>query len=78
MARLADCRKLLYFAMLIVWALAAYARYKPFLNPMAAVWHQACDYCDRASGALEAGQKLLKTFPPQLQESWQWRLTSLD
>jgi len=36
---------------------------------MAAVWHQACDYCDRASGALEAGQKLLKTFPPQLQES---------
>jgi len=29
MARLADCRKLLYFAMLIVWALAAvYARYQ--------------------------------------------------
>jgi len=63
-------------AMLIVWALLLFMLATKFLNPMAAVWHQACD-CDRASGALEAGQKLLKT-PPQLQESWQWRLTSLD
>jgi len=44
-------------AMLIVWGCCLCSLPNRSSTPMAAVWHQACDYCDRASGALEAGQK---------------------